>query len=121
MLVGGNSSAAHVFKRIPPRVWRDGERSVMTWLRGLSVHALSSWTPEDLLDYVLRARMDQRMGQFEDQWEPLSLLSSTGFGFLETCESVLAVGEELNGDATLRVAFTETYAGGGARREVSPP
>ena len=117
MLLGSSSSAAHVFKRIPPNVWRDGERSVMTFLRRLSVDALSTWTPEDLLDYVLRARMDQKMKQFEDQWDPQRLLAMTGFEFLENCESVLAVGEELNGDATLRVAITEAYEGGGGRKE----
>ena len=89
----------------------------MTRLRMLSTERFSSWGYEDLLNFVLNARQDQGCGTFEDQWNPLYLLNSTGFGDLENCDSVLAVEEQENGDVKVRVKITEAYEGGALREE----
>ena len=107
----------HILEKIPLQVWKEGQRSVMIALRQLSAAALSSWTPENLLDYVLRASMDYRANVFEDGWNPENILNETGFSFLNDCESVLAVGEEYDGSLTLRVARTNAHSNGGARTE----
>ena len=85
MLLKGDAAAAHVLSKIPLDVWKDGQSSVMKRLRLLSAGTLSSWGYEDLLNYIIRAQMDQRNEAFEDQWNPASLLSSAGFNFLENC------------------------------------
>ena len=44
-------------------------------------------------------------------------MNSTGFGCLENCDSVLAVEEQENGDAKVRVKITEAYRGGAQHEE----
>ena len=74
MLMGDDKSVAHVFSKIAPDVWRGGQQAIMMRLRTLSADALYSWTHENLLDYVLCARMQQQMGSFADHWNPHGLL-----------------------------------------------
>ena len=44
-------------------------------------------------------------------------MHSTGFGCLDNCESVLAFEEQLNGDAKVRLSFSEAHRGGTHREE----
>ena len=73
------------------------------------------------MDYVLRATLDKRLGTFEDRWDPEALLRGCGFDCLfdgaTMAESVLAFEQHPNGDAVLRIAFTDAEEGAGAREE----
>ena len=119
MMLNDASSAAHVFNKIPFHVWQEGQRSVMRRLRMLSTESLSTWGYEDVLNFLVNKCMNQRLGAgyFLDEWNPLHLLHSTGFGCLYNCESVLAFEEQLNGDAKVRLSFSEAHRGGTHREE----
>ena len=76
---------------------------------------MDDWPPEALLDYVLCRRFDQRLGSFEDGWDPERILRDCGFVSIVDCESVLAFGDAVDGDPgdiVMRVAFNDGRRGG---------
>jgi len=120
MLLHDQSAAEHVLAKVPLEVLRGGKNAMVTHLRRLSADALNDWSPEELLDYIVRAAMDKRLGTFEDSWEPELLLRQSDLDCLKGCESVLAYGDAPHGgagDAAVRLAFTDARPGAGARRE----
>ena len=117
MLLRDVASASHILQTISLDTFVSGKYAVMLKLRQSFAAAFLQWEPENVLNFVLAANMNSFLGGHRDQWNPLSLLRDTGFGVLTECESVLAFEEEPNGDATLRVAFTEASRDGRERQE----
>ena len=117
MLAQNAIAAEHVLMRISVELFYAGKNHVMLELRRLSASQLSSWPPEALLDYLLRACMDSTLGSFEDEWEPREIMFDTGFGSLLNAESILAVECCHDGDLLMRVARTQAQVGAGPRNE----
>ena len=117
MLAHNAEAAEHVRMRLSVELFHAGKNQVMQELRRLSASQLSSWPPEALLDYLLRACMDSSLESFEDQWKPQEVMVETGFESLHNAESILAVEYCHDGAIVLRVARTQTEAGAGPRNE----
>jgi len=131
MILEDELAARHILQRIPLHIFTQGKSSVMKELRRLSANALSTYTPEVLLDYALVACMQKRHASFRrpgeenifrDEWDPQEIMASNGFRRLQNrygvwADSVLSFQAEADGDATLLVAYTDARSGGGARRE----
>ena len=85
----------------------------------MAAQRFDRWQPEQFLDTVLQKAMYQRLGTFQDEWNPLMHLGTHGFHELcaEHVESVMAFEEKENGDAKLLVASTNAETGGAARAE----
>ena len=123
--VSDPEAAQHVLAKFPSdemlHRFTSKERIVQC-LRELAARGFQQWSPEAFLDYVVRAATDNRLGSFEDSWDPEELLLRCGFECLldendSLAESVLAFEEKNNGDAVLRVAFTDSTPGAGPRVE----
>ena len=90
-------------------------------LRRTAAKRFHEWPPENFLDMVLQKAMWHRFGHgaFLDEWNPREDLESHGFGCLlhEMAETVLAFEEHANGDASLRIKFTDARRNAGGSHE----
>jgi len=124
MMNSGNEARRHVLEHLSPDVFSSGKDHTVSSLRCLAADVFLKWEPEAFFDFVLRAVMDKSVGVFEDAWDPKRLLHDAGFGFLENCESVLAFGDNPDGDdgdVLLRLAFTDATRGAAPRYEMIFP
>ena len=121
MVQQNHEAAQHVLARIPLDVLTGTKSRAVRHLRELSASTMTRWPPEVFLDYVLCRVMDQRLGSFQDAWNPQELLQQAGFGELLHCESVLAFGDAPDGDPgdiTMRCSFNDARAGGSAQERL---
>ena len=116
MVLNGGSPARHVLKTIPSTVFLQGANAVMLHLRAISAMIYLQWAPEQVLDFILSACMQQRINTHLDEWNPEALLTEYGFDSILHAESVLAVEEQGNGDALMRLAFTQAHFGAAEKR-----
>ena len=110
----------HILARASLESFTGSSRVVVNMLRDLSASAVLRWHEEKLLDYVLNRVMNQRLGTFQDSWNPRELMVRCGFECLLDCETILSFGPVPDGDpndAAVRVARTVARRGGGAREE----
>ncbi|CAK0855377.1 unnamed protein product [Prorocentrum cordatum] len=95
----------------------EGSNATMQHLRAISASIYSQWAPEQVLDFVVAAAMQQRSNAHLDEWDPAALLSDFCFECLLHAECVLAFEEQDDGDALVRIAYTQAHSGAGAREE----
>ena len=115
MVLKGGPPARHVLQRIPPGVFLNGKSAVMRRLREMSAQAFQTWTPEQVLNFVLSKIMQSTNGTFQDDWgpwDPLRLLQHCGFSNLAQADTVSAFQPEQTGDAHVRLDVTVARPGG---------
>ncbi|CAK0794832.1 unnamed protein product, partial [Prorocentrum cordatum] len=117
MVLHGGGPARRILKSIPSAVFFQGSNATMQHLRAISASIYSQWAPEQVLDFVVAAAMQQRSNAHLDEWDPAALLSDFCFECLLHAESVLAFEEQDDGDALVRIAYTQAHSGAGAREE----
>jgi hypothetical protein len=98
-------------------VFFQGSNATAQHLRAISASIYSQWAPEQVLDFVVAAAMQQRSNAHLNEWDPAALLSDFCFECLLHAESVLAFEEQDDGDALVRIAYTQARSGAGAREE----
>ena len=115
MVLKGGPPAQHVLQCIPSGVFVGGKNAVMRRLREMSARAFQTWTPEQVLNFVLSKTMQFTNGTFQDDWgpwDPIRLLRHCGFSNLAQADTVAAFQPESNGDARVRLDVTVARPGG---------
>ena len=112
----GQEARDHFKRTIPDEKYARGQprQMAMQRIRALSAQGLSTWSPEDFLNFMVARSVDERLGQFFDQWSPSFLLHRHGFDALLQCESVLAVSARDDGDVddiVVKISITSTVPG----------
>ena len=91
MLTCGADASEHVFARMT------GENdlqhfvdkpSIVRYLRQRSAQAFEGWEPEAVFDLILTCAVRQRLGSFEDEWDPENLLVGNGFACLQNTKNM---------------------------------
>ena len=98
LLLESTAASRHVLHRIPLTVCSSGKLAVVQHLRNMCAEQIETWSWEELLNYYVRASMDQNLGEWRDLWNPTALLRDHNFEILIGCDTVRAVSDNPNGD-----------------------
>ena len=120
LLLHSEAVSRHVLERIPLRIFSRDRTAVVEYLRNLCAEQIVHWSPERLLDYFVQATAQQRMGSWQERWNPTQMLRRSGLSCIDGCDTVIAVSQDPNGelgDIVLVLGHSDARIEGHGRRE----
>ena len=124
LLLESTAASRHVLHRIPLTVFSSGKLAVVQHLRNMCAQQIETWSWEELLNYFVRASMDQNLGEWRDEWNPSDLLRDHNLEVLIGCDAVRAVSDNPNGDVGdifIIIDKSDARVGGNTSQQLQTP
>ena len=124
LLLESTAASRHVLRHVPLTVFSSGKLAVVQHLRNMCAEQIDKWSWEELLNYYVRASMDQELGEWRDLWNPTALLREYNLDILIGCDTVRAVSDNPNGDVGdifIIIDKSDARVGGNTSQQLQTP
>jgi hypothetical protein len=124
LLLESTAASRHVLRHVPLTVFSSDRLAVVQHLRNMCAEQIDTWSWEELLNYYVRACMDQELGEWRDLWNPTALLREYNLEILIGCDTVRAVSDNPNGDVGdifIIIDKSDARVGGNTSQQLQTP